>query len=130
MRKRIGYGIATITLLMIEVCIALFVHDNFIRPYIGDVLVVIVVYTFLRVFVPEGWRFLPIGVFLFAAGVEILQLFHIVELLGLEDNRFFSVLIGSVFDSKDIGCYAAGCLILGGYELIRGLSCGGIVPKK
>ena len=37
--KRIGYAIATVILLLIEVLIAIYVHDAFVRPYIGDVLV-------------------------------------------------------------------------------------------
>lgn len=115
--KRIAYGIAAAILLITEVLIALYVHDSFIRPYIGDVLVVIVIYTFIRIFIPERYRLLPLWVFLFAVGVEMLQFVHIVELLGLKDNRFFSLLVGSVFDIKDIICYAAGCLLLGGYEL-------------
>ena len=45
--------IATVILLLTEVLIALYVHDAFVRPYIGDVLVVIVIYTFIRIFVPE-----------------------------------------------------------------------------
>ena len=48
----------------------------------------------------------------------MLQLINVVDLLGLSDNRFFSVLIGTVFDIKDVICYAVGCLILGGYEVI------------
>ena len=119
MNKRIVYGIATLVLLAIEVFIALFVHDEFIRPYMGDVLVVVVIYTFVRIFMPEQNALLPLYIFIFAAGVEILQYFHIARLLGLEDNRFFSVLIGSVFDMKDVLCYAAGCLLLGGYEAYR-----------
>lgn len=115
--KRIAYGVAAAILLITEVLIALYVHDSFIRPYIGDVLVVIVIYTFIRIFIPERYRLLPLWVFLFAVGVEVLQFMHIVELLGLKDNRFFSLLVGSVFDIKDIICYAAGCLLLGGYEL-------------
>lgn len=112
MKKRVAYGITTLILLSIEVFIALFVHDTFVRPYIGDVLVVIVIYTFVRIFVPEGCVLLPLYVFVFAAGVEVLQLFHMVDLLGLGDSRFFRTLIGSVFDMKDILCYAVGCLIL------------------
>ena len=50
MNKRTAYGIATFILLTIEVLIALFVHDAFVRPYIGDVLVVVVIYTFVRIF--------------------------------------------------------------------------------
>ena len=52
--KRLHYGITFLILLMIEVVIAIYVHDDFIRPYIGDVLVVAVVYCFVRIFVPEG----------------------------------------------------------------------------
>lgn len=119
MKKRIAYAITTFLLLIVEVLIALYVHDSFIRPYVGDVLVVIVIYAFIRISIPEGYRFLPLYVFIFAASVEILQLLHIVDILGLGDNRFFRVLIGSVFDIKDVLCYAIGCLILGGYEFYR-----------
>ncbi len=116
MKKRLLYLTATIILLVIEVLIALYIHDNFIRPYIGDVIVVIVVYTFVRIFIPNGIRLLPLYVFLFAVIVEVLQWFHIVDLLGLADNRFLSTLIGGVFDVKDIICYGAGSVLLGIYE--------------
>ena len=116
-RKRMIYAIITLVLLVTEVLIALFVHDNFIRPYIGDVLVVIVLYTCVRIVIPEKGRLLPLYIFLFAALVEGLQYFRIVEVLGLQDNRFFSVLMGTVFDWKDILCYGMGCVLLGLYEL-------------
>lgn len=119
MKKRIFYLIITIILYIIEVLIALFVHDNFIRPYIGDVLVVIVIYSFVRIFIPEKYRLLPIFIFFFAVVVEILQWFHIVDILGVADNRFLSTLIGGVFDIKDILCYGVGCILLGGYEFLR-----------
>ena len=56
--------------------------------------------------------------FIFAALVEFSQMFHIVEVLGWQDNRFLSVLVGSVFDWKDILCYVAGCILLGVYEVL------------
>lgn len=99
-------------LLIIEVLIALFVHDRFVRPYVGDVLVVMVLYFLVRVFLPEGCRWLPWIIFVFAAGVELLQYFNLVELLGLSDNRFMRILLGSVFDFKDIVCYGVGCVML------------------
>ncbi len=110
--KRIIYAIITVVLLAIEVLIALFVHDNFIRPYVGDIIVVMVIYTFIRMIVPERVRLLPGYILCFAVLVEVLQYFRIVEVLGLNDNRFFSVLIGSVFDVKDIICYAIGCILI------------------
>ena len=117
MKKRIIYAIATLILLFIEIIIALYVHDDFIRPYLGDVLVVILLYTFIRIIVPEQCRLIPLYIFIFAAGVELLQLANIVEILGVDDNRFLNILIGSVFDIKDIFCYAVGCVILSIYEL-------------
>ena len=120
--KRIFYLIITVIFLGIEVLIARYVHDDFIRPYIGDVLVVFVVYAIVRIFMPVRCRLLPLYVFIFAFVVEILQRFHIVEVLGLSGNHFFSVLIGGVFEWKDVLCYGIGCIILGIYE--------GLVLKK
>ena len=116
MKKRITYAIVTIVLHLIEILIALYVHDAFVRPYLGDVIVVVVLYTFIRIFVPEKCPLLPLWVFVFAAGVEVLQLLHIVDLLGLGNISFFRILIGSVFDVKDIIFYAVGCALLGIYE--------------
>lgn len=117
-KKRIGYGIATLVLLLIEVLIALYVHDDIIRPYGGDILVVIPVYTFIRVFFPDKPVLLPLYVFLFAVLVEFLQYIHIVDILGLSDSIFWSTVIGVGFDWKDIGCYAIGCIVLGIYEWV------------
>ena len=115
-KKRIGYLTATVLIFLVELLIALFVRDNFIRPYVGDMLVVVLIYTFLRSFFPEKPRLLLLYVFLFAAGVEVLQGIRIVELLGLQNNRFFSVLIGTTFDIKDLVCYGAGCVLCGLWE--------------
>lgn len=120
MKKRMAAICVTLVLLLTEVMIALFVHDRFIRPYVGDILVVIVIYAFLKIFVLKPCPWLPGGVFLFAALVEGLQAMHIVELLGVANNPFLRVLIGSVFDWKDILCYGIGCLFLFGFEIAIG----------
>jgi len=117
-KKRMLYLLATLLLLIMEVWIALFIHDNVIRPYFGDVLVVIVIYTFIRFWIPDKMRLLPLYVFLFSICVELLQAVDIVHVLGLENNHFLSILIGSVFDVKDIICYGAGCVGLGIYEYV------------
>lgn len=118
MRKRVYYGVATLILLFLEIFIALYVHDDFIRPYIGDMIVVILIYTFVRIWLPEKVRLLSLYVFIFAVFAELLQYFRIVEMLGLEDNRLMRIVIGSVFDIKDILCYLVGCVILAAYEVV------------
>lgn len=118
MRKRVCYGAVTLFLLFLEIFIALYVHDDFIRPYIGDMIVVILIYTFVRIWLPEKVRLLSLYVFIFAVFVELLQYFRIVEILGLYNNRLMRIVIGSVFDIKDILCYLVGCVILASYEAV------------
>ena len=50
MKKRIFYIISFLVIFCIEVLIALYVRDNFVRPYVGDVLVVVLVYSFVILF--------------------------------------------------------------------------------
>ena len=118
-RARCGYLAVGIVVFLIELIIALYVHDHIIRPYIGDMLVVVPVYCFVRVFLPGGIKRLPLYVFLFAACVEVLQFFRLVEILGLEGNAAARIILGSVFDWKDIACYGAGCLLINIFEIRR-----------
>ncbi|MGL5765840.1 MAG: DUF2809 domain-containing protein [Sarcina sp.] len=111
------YLIAFIVLLSVEVFIALFVKDNFIRPYVGDILVVVVLYVFIKSFISKV-KNLPIYIFLFAFFIEILQYFDIIKILGVQNNKFISTLIGSTFDIKDIICYFIGDIIIIVYEKI------------
>lgn len=108
--KRLLYGLIFCALLLAEVCIALFVHDAFIRPYVGDMLVTLLLCCLCRTVVPEGVRPLPLFVFILAACVEVGQYFDLVALLGLADNRLLSTLLGRTFSWPDLLCYAVGCL--------------------
>lgn len=117
-KKRLIYALLFFALLAIEVFIAVFVHDRFIRPYVGDVLVVLVVYCFVRIFLPEGMQLLPLYVFIFAAMVEIIQIFDFAGYLGIE-NKILRTIMGSVFDWKDLACYAVGCAIIVWVERLR-----------
>ena len=109
--KRILYLLIFCGLLAIEVVIALFVNDSFVRPYVGDVLVTLLLCCLCRVIVPSKVRLLPIYVFVFAACVEIGQYFDLVALLGLADNRILSVALGRTFSWADLVCYAVGCVV-------------------
>ena len=110
-RLRVIYGVLFIIILIVEILIALFVHDNFIRPYVGDMLVTVLICSFARFFIPEKIKILPILVFLFSILVEIGQYFDFVKLLGLDDNLFISTLLGRTFSVADLICYAMGCIL-------------------
>ena len=114
---RILYLSLFLLLFMTELLIAVLIHDEFVRPYLGDVLVVLVIYCLVRIFEPIRWRLLPSFIFLFSAVVEFSQYFDLAQLFGLASYKILRIILGSVFDWKDIVCYAVGCIILGMYEL-------------
>lgn len=112
MKKRIIYAALFLLLLGIEIYIAENVHDGFIRPYVGDVLVVILLCCLLRVIWPNGIKYLPLYVFLFAVFIEILQGIGISSLPFIRENKSLYIALGSVFDLSDILCYAVGCALI------------------
>ncbi len=104
------YGSLSIVILGIEILVALFVRDAFIRPYGGDILVTLLLCCMARSIVPEKFRWLPFGVFLFSVLVEVGQYFDFATLLGLSQNPVLRIALGSSFSVADILCYALGCL--------------------
>ena len=118
-RIRLWYSAVFLILLILEVCIALFVSDRFIRPYGGDILVTVLLCAFFRTFFLHLPR-LPLWVFLLALAVETGQYFDFVSLLGLGEIRFFRILLGSTFSWADILCYLTGCILFtAGENLFR-----------
>ena len=108
---RLCMGAASVLLLGTEVLIGLFAH-GWIRDYIGDVLVVMLLYTLWRTVLPEkprcGW-ILPAGILLFAFGVEFLQLWGFCDKFHIT-NKFLRICIGTGYSNYDLLSYAVGIL--------------------
>ena len=128
-RLRVTYAAAALVLFAVEVLIALYVRDAFIRPYGGDVLVTWLICCALRTVWPQRYR-LPIagGVLVFAVLVEVGQYFGLVYLLGLGHIAFFRILIGTGFSWWDMVCYAVGCGMFVGADLLIVRSADGRKP--
>jgi len=111
-----NYFILTILLFFVEVLIALFVNDSFIRPYLGDVLVVILIYCCIKSFFKLP--VLPIAVFvlIFAFTIEFLQFLNIVEKLHLEQSKIARTVLGTSFSWIDLLTYIIGIAIIIGVE--------------
>ena len=107
-RVRLGFLAAAIVLLAVEVLIGLYVRDRFIRPYLGDVLVVILLYCGIRCVIPQRCRLLPLLLLLFAAAVETAQALRLVEWLGWAEIPLLATLLGTSFSWWDMLCYAVG----------------------
>lgn len=106
------YLLVTVLLFVVEVCIALFINDRIIRPFVGDVLVVGLIYCFLKIFLNIDYRKAALGVFLFACLIEIGQYFDYVARLGLENNRVLAIAMGRTFELTDFAAYFVGFLFI------------------
>lgn len=108
----LNYFIATLSLLFIEILIALFMHDGLIRPYIGDFLVVILIYCFIKSFTGLSVQSAAVITLVFSYLVETLQYFNIVEKLSLQNFKLAKIIIGTSFAWTDILCYSLGILFV------------------
>ncbi|MCX3265891.1 ribosomal maturation YjgA family protein [Pedobacter agri] len=100
-----------IAIFIAEILIAKYVHDAYIRPFGGDVLVVVLIYAFLRIFLKTDYKKLAFGILIFSFIIEFLQALHYVEWFGLENNKFWSIVMGTYFSVYDLLAYFVGYLI-------------------
>jgi hypothetical protein len=103
-----GYFWLSVLLFIIEVLIARYLHDEFIRPIGGDYLVVILLYGLVRSFTD-----LPVGltagcVLLFAYVIETTQYFHLADRLGFTQPSLMRTVLGSYFSWGDMLAYTLG----------------------
>ncbi|WP_314059491.1 DUF2809 domain-containing protein [Empedobacter brevis] len=106
-----SFIIAVFTFL-IEVIIALFINDKIIRPFVGDILVVVFMYYFIKVFINTKTINIAIFTLIFSFIIEILQYFKFVEIIGLGHNKAARIIIGTSFSWIDLLCYFIGFILL------------------
>ena len=109
--KRLTYGPASLILLGIEILIGLYGH-GWVRSYLGDVLVVILLYTIFRTISPDRpaqWFVLPTVILIFSFAVEFLQLWGFCDRFGIT-NKLLRIIIGTGFSYIDLISYAVGII--------------------
>jgi len=113
MKSRKPYIVGFLLLTAVEFLIGLFVHDNFIRPYIGDVIIVWVLYCLVRIIFPKKFNsyLLALCILIFSFLTEFLQYINIADVLGLK-SKFLRTLVGTSFSYADLLCYTAGTAIM------------------
>ena len=100
-------------LLITEVLIAIYHFHDIIRYFVGDILVIPLIYCFLRIFLSAiSSERLVLCVVIFAFGIETLQYFQIADMLKIESVVLRTV-IGTTFEFTDLLAY-----ILGGFLII------------
>lgn len=113
----LNYFIISALIFIVEVLIALFVHDRFIRPFFGDFLVAIFLFYFFKTFSKQNdWNlaWLSLGICYF---VEILQYINVLRMIGLSQNKLAVIIAGNSFAWEDMLCYTLGTLSALSFEL-------------
>ena len=110
-RFDLKHACIALTLLCIEVLIALFVHDRYIRPFIGDVLVVVLIYFAVGAVIKVHPVKLAFAVLMFACTIEFLQYWQLATKLGLHKGSVLYIALGATFDAWDLIAYALGTLL-------------------
>ncbi|NME72399.1 ribosomal maturation YjgA family protein [Flammeovirga aprica] len=98
-------------------------NQHFIRGFLGDVIVIGLIYSVLKIFLDTRPSKLIVYVLLFAYAVEFLQYLNLVEMLGLKDYKLARIVIGTTFDFKDLLAYTIGALLvflIERYKTVRG----------
>lgn len=113
------YFLAAILLFGVEVLIALYMHDRFVRPYLGDFLVVVLIYCSVKAFLNAPVLKTALFVLLFSYTIEVLQYFQIVQRLGLQHIAVARIVIGTSFEWGDLLAYTGGILLVLLIEKIR-----------
>ncbi|HAB26428.1 MAG: hypothetical protein CMP05_09525 [Xanthomarina sp.] len=99
-------------LFIAEILIAKYVVSGFIRHTFGDFLVVILIYGFLKSFLPIKPLKASILVLIIAFCIEFLQLCNLLEWLNLQNNTLAKLVLGSTFQVTDLLAYTLGILLV------------------
>ena len=109
--KRLVFGVTALLLLAIEIILGMYA-TGWIRNYLGDVLVVVLIYVIIRTISPEKpdkWYILPTAVLIFSFMVEFLQLWGFCDRFGIT-NRLLRIIIGTGFSIIDLVSYTIGII--------------------
>ena len=109
-KRRVGWAVTGVIILVIEIYIAIFIKGGFIRHYIGDVLATAMLYAFGRAIFRVAPINLAIFVFIISLFIEAAQYLKILEILDVKSS-ILRIIFGGTFDWADIICYLAGCIL-------------------
>ncbi len=109
MKKRIPYIIFSLIFIILCILIVLaFASNQFIRGFVGDAVIVMLLYSIAKSFRDFDNLKLSLGITIFAYLIEFSQYIKIIPLLGFQENYFTRIVFGSVFDPFDLLAYTVG----------------------
>ncbi|MCM8567991.1 DUF2809 domain-containing protein [Gramella jeungdoensis] len=114
--NRLNYFLGFVILLIIEILIAKYVRDDFVRPYVGDFLVVILIYCFLMAILNISVIKGLLIVLIFSFAVEFFQIINIVKVMQYQPPEPVMIVLGSSFSTWDLLAYSLGIICTAAIE--------------
>lgn len=108
--KLIYLGFAAFFIAACVLILILFQDNAFIRGSVGDFVFVMLMYFLGRVIFklkPENLALIVLGI---AFAAEFSQYIRLLDILGLQGNRFLRIFLGATFDPMDLAAYVLGVL--------------------
>ena len=113
MKRREIYLLSTVICFLLCILIVKLLSDYLvIRGFIGDIIVTILIYCFIKMFVDLKPLKLSIFVLMFSYIVELMQYYKVIEIIGLGNNEIAQIIIGTTFDFRDLLAYTIGVIIV------------------
>jgi len=101
------YAALAMAVAVTELLIACFVRDDFVRPYLGDTLAVILVYAAALGALELPRPRVALFALAVACALELGQALRLWAWLGLEEGAVATVILGTFYDPRDLVAYAA-----------------------
>jgi hypothetical protein len=96
----------------LETFIALYIHDQLVRPLLGDFLVIILVFALFGTFTQGSVTVLTLSALAFCYLVEYGQYHHILHQVALDRYRWLRIAFGTSFDMRDLLAYTLGAVAI------------------
>lgn len=109
-RRLVYFALTAMCFIVCILIVKLFSNNQFIRGFTGDIVVILLIYFFIKIFNDFSPIKLAVFMLLLAFATEFLQYLKLISILGLEQNAFAQLIIGAVFDPLDLIAYTIGVI--------------------
>jgi Protein of unknown function (DUF2809) len=105
---KLSYLIIGLVILIVEITIAVYAKDGFIRPILGDYLAAILVFYLLATILKTSENKIALLALSISYLIEGLQYLNILKLLNLEQHKLLRIVFGTSFSWMDMLAYTLG----------------------
>jgi len=109
------YLVIFLLLLTAEIAIALLHIHKFVRGFVGDLLVIPLLYSTLKLISKGSTKTVLLCTVTIAFGLELAQYIGLADILGIQ-NKWLRVIIGTTYDPLDLLAYSLGATFILMYE--------------